>query len=171
MSPAKQKVVGDEIDKVLEMGVIKESKSTWSNRTTVVSKPGKDRFCLDARKLNALTIKDAYPLPSIEGILSRIEQTLSSVDLKFAFWQIDLNDRSKKNTAFTVPGRPLYQFRMMPFGLCNAAQRWVRLMDRVIPAELRSNVFVYFDDLLVLAPDFQTHLKFLRRVASYRSLT
>jgi len=42
MSPAKQKVVGDEIDKVLEMGVIKESKSTWSKRTTVVSKPGKD---------------------------------------------------------------------------------------------------------------------------------
>jgi len=163
MSPVKQKVVGDrsEIDKVLKMGVIKESKSTWGNRTTVVSKPGKDRFCLDTRKLNALTIKDAYPLPSIEGILSRIEQTLSSVDLKFAFWQIDLNDRSKKNTAFTVPGRPLYQFRMMPLGLCNAAQRLVRLMDRVIPAELRSNVFVYFDDLLILAPDFQTHLKYV----------
>jgi len=53
----------------------------------------------------------------------------------------------------------------MPFGLCNAAQSLVRLMDRVIPAELRSNVFVYLDDLLVLAADFQTHLKYLRRVA------
>jgi len=119
MSPAKQKVVEDEIDKMLELGVIKESKSPWSNRTTVVSKPGKDKFCLNARKYNALTIKDAYPLPSIEGILYTIEQTqyISSVDLKFAFWQIELDDRSKKNTAFTVPGRPLYQFRMMPFGL------------------------------------------------------
>jgi len=64
---------------------------------------------------------------------------------------------------FTVPGRPLYQFRMMPFGLCNAAQRLVRLMDRVIPAELRSNVFVYLDDLLVLAPDLQEHLKYRNR--------
>jgi len=70
-----------------------------------------------------------------------------------------------------VPGRPLYQFRMMPFGLCNAPQRLLRLMDRVIPAELRSNVFVYFDDLLILDPGFQTHFKYLRRVASYRSLT
>jgi len=156
MSPVKQKVVKDEIDKMLELGVIEESKSPWSNRTTVVSKPGKERFCLDARKLNAMTIKDAYPLPSIEGILSRIDQThyISSVDLKFAFWQIELDERSKEYTAFTVPGRPLYQFRMMPFELCNAAQRLVRLMDRVIPAELRS-----------IAPDFQTHLKYLRRVA------
>jgi len=116
--------------------------------------------------LNALAIKDAYPLPSIEGILSRIDQThyISSVDLKLEFWQIELDDISKEYTAFTVPGRPLYQFRMMPFGLCNAAQRLVRLMDRVIPAEFRSNVFVYMDDLLVLAPDFRSHLKYLRRV-------
>ncbi|KAH8367505.1 hypothetical protein KR084_009598 [Drosophila pseudotakahashii] len=53
----------------------------------------------------------------------------------------------------------------MPFGLCNAAQRLVRLMDRVIPTEIRSNVFVYLDDLLILAPDIQTHFKYLRRVA------
>ncbi|KAH8258514.1 hypothetical protein KR038_009319, partial [Drosophila bunnanda] len=93
MSPAKQKVVEDEVDKMLALGVIEESKSPWSNRTTVVSKPGKDRFCLDARKLNDVTVKDAYPLPSIDGILSRIDQThfISSVDLKFAFWQIELD--------------------------------------------------------------------------------
>ncbi|KAH8248319.1 hypothetical protein KR038_007900, partial [Drosophila bunnanda] len=75
MSPVKQKVVEDEVDKMLALGVIEESKSPWSNRTTVVSKPGKDRFCLDARKLNDVTVKDADPLPSIDGILSRIDQT------------------------------------------------------------------------------------------------
>jgi len=54
--------------------------------------------------LNASTIKDAYPLPSIEGILSRIDQThyISSVDLKLAFWQIELDERSKEYTAFTA---------------------------------------------------------------------
>jgi len=91
MSWGKQKVVEDEIDKMLELGVIEGSKSTWSNRTTVVSKPGKYMFCLDARKLNALTFKDAYPLPSIDGILSRTDQAhyISNVDIKFAFWQIE----------------------------------------------------------------------------------
>jgi len=88
-------VVEDEIDKMLKLGVIEESKSPWSNRTTVASKPGKHRFCLDARKLNAFTAKGAYPLPSIDGIVSRIDQThyIPSVDLKFAFWQIELDDR------------------------------------------------------------------------------
>ncbi|KAM8701527.1 hypothetical protein ACLKA7_012110 [Drosophila subpalustris] len=167
LSPAMQQVVWDEVDKMLAIGVIEESNSPWSNRTTVVRRPDKNRFCLDARKLNALTVKDAYPLPSIEGILSRVDQTyfISSVDLKFAFWQIELDEESKACTAFTVPGRPLYQFVMMPFGLCNAAQRLCRLMDKVIPTELRSNVFVYLDDLLIIAPDFETHIVYLNRVA------
>ncbi|KAL7729480.1 hypothetical protein ACLKA6_009036 [Drosophila palustris] len=66
LSPAMQQVVWDEVDKMLAIGVIEESNSPWSNRTTVVRRPDKNRFCLDARKLNALTVKDAYPLPSIE---------------------------------------------------------------------------------------------------------
>lgn len=107
---------------MLELKVIELSNSPWSNRTTVVRKPGKNRFCLDARKLNKVTVKDAYPLQNINGILSRIDEThfISSVDLKYAFWQIELDEKSKPYTAFTVAGRPLYQFRVMPFGLCNA---------------------------------------------------
>ncbi|KAM8702658.1 hypothetical protein ACLKA7_000788 [Drosophila subpalustris] len=146
LSPAMQQVVWDEVDKMLAIGVIEESNSPWSNRTTVVRRPDKNRFCLDARKLNALTVKDAYPLPSIEGIMSRVDQTyfISSVDLKFAFWQIELDEGSKAYTAFT---------------------RLCRLMDKVIPTELRSNVFVYLDDLLIIAPDFETHIVYLIRVA------
>lgn len=167
LSPAVQEIVYHEIDNMLALKVIEESDSSWSNRTTVVRKPGKNRFCLDARKLNALTIKDAYPLQNIDGILSRIDQThyISSVDLKYAFWQIELEEEAKQYTAFTVPGRPLYQFRVMPFGLCNAAQRLCRLMDKVIPGRLKSNVFVYLDDLLIIANDFEYHLKLLKEVA------
>lgn len=122
---------------------------------------------MQARKLNALTVKDAYPLQNIEGILSRIDQTqyISSVDLKHAFWQIELDEESRPYTAFTTPGRPLYQFRVMPFGLCNAAQRLCRLMDKVIPARLKANVFVYLDDLLIINADFETHLATLEKVA------
>ena len=85
----------------------------------LVLKPGKVRLCLDARKLNSVTVKDAYLLPLIEGIFSRLQTAkfISSLDLKDAFWQIPLDAKSKEKTAFTVPGRPLYQFVSMPFGL------------------------------------------------------
>ena len=167
ISPAVQEIVYAEIDKMIELGVIQESESPWSNRFAVVRKPEKNRFCLDARKLNARTIKDAYPLQNIEGILSRIDQTefISSIDLKFAFWQIELEDASKSCTAFTVPGRPLYEFVVMPFGLCNAAQRLCRLMDKVIPQKLRSNVYIYLDDLLVISSNFIQHMTILSEVA------
>ena len=167
ISPAVQEIVYKEVDEMMSLSVISESNSAWSNRTTVVRKPNKTRFCLDARKLNDVTKKDAYPLQNIDGILSRIDYTkyISSVDLKYAFWQIPMHEESKEYTAFTVPGRPLYQFEVMPFGLCNAAQRLCRLMDKVIPSRLKMNVFIYLDDLLIIAPDFESHLQALREVA------
>lgn len=107
------------------------------------------------------------PLQNIEGILSKIDQTvyISSVDLKHGFWQIELDEDSRPYTAFTVPGRPLYQFRVMPFGLCNAAQRLCRLMDKMIPSRLKANVFVYLDDLLIINADFETHMITIEKVA------
>lgn len=85
----------------------------------LVVKPGKMRLYLDARNLNLVTKKDAYPLPNIEGIFARLPRAniISKLDLKDAFWQIGLDENSKPLTAFTVPGRPLYQFVIMPFGL------------------------------------------------------
>lgn len=73
---------------MLKLGVIEESESPWSSRSTLVRKPGKNRLCLDARKLNERTVKDAYPIQNIEGIISRLDEThyISSVDLKYAFW-------------------------------------------------------------------------------------
>uniref|UniRef100_A0A1I8NKY6 Retrotransposon gag domain-containing protein n=1 Tax=Musca domestica TaxID=7370 RepID=A0A1I8NKY6_MUSDO len=81
MSPAVQAITYQEVDNMLALNVIEESESPWSNRTTIVRKPGKNRFCLDARKLNKLTVKDAYPLQNIERIVSRINEThyISSV--------------------------------------------------------------------------------------------
>lgn len=106
-------------------------------------------------------------MPLIESILSRLKETffISSVDLKDAFWQIELDPASRDKTAFTVPGRPLYQFVRMPFGLCNAAQTMCRLMDAAIPSILRGSVFVYIDDLLVVSSSFDVHLERLDVVA------
>ena len=82
-------------------------------------------------------------MPNIEGIIGRLDATryISSIDLKEAFWQIPLEEKSKDKTAFSILGRPLYHFTRMPFGLCNAAQAICRLMDKVIPNELKESVY------------------------------
>lgn len=74
VSPAVEKLMFGEIDRMLELGVIEPSTSAWSSPMRLVVKPGKVRLCLDARKLNSVTKKDAYPLPNIEGIFSRLPQ-------------------------------------------------------------------------------------------------
>lgn len=168
ISPAIQNLMSVELDRMLALGVIETSQSPWNSPISVARKPnGKVRLCLDARALNKVTKKDAYPMPIIDSILSRLKDTyiISSVDLKDAFWQISLAEGSMEKTAFSVPGRPHYQFRRMPFGLCNSAQTMCRLMDIVIPSHLREHVFVYIDDLLIVSADMQTHFERLRQVA------
>lgn len=168
ISPAVQKVVFTEIDRMISLGVIELSQSPWNSPVSVQRKSnGKTRLCLDARAVNQVTKKDAYPMPIIDGILSRLHEThiISSIDLKDAYWQVELSEGSREKTAFSVPGRPHYQFRRMPFGLCNSAQTMCRLMDLVIPSELRENVFVYLDDLLIVSADFDSHFERLGKVA------
>lgn len=134
----------------------------------VNSETWKVRFCVDSRKLNSVTVKNAYPIPNIDGIISRLPPVfcISKIDLKDAFWQIKLEESSKPKTAFTIPNRPLYQFTRMPFGLCNAPQTMCRLMDIVIPYHMKSYVFVYLDDLLIMSKNFEEHMGHLQEVAS-----
>lgn len=168
VSPAVQQQMYQEIDRMLQMGVIQESDSDWSSPMALVKKPnGKIRLCLDARRLNEVTKKAAYPLPLIEGILSRLDRAMyiSTIDLKDAFWQIPLTPESRSKTAFIIPGRPLYEFVVMPFGLCNAAQTLCKLVDKVIPVHLRDRVHPYIDDLLVTTETLEEHFSLLLDIA------
>lgn len=168
VSPYVQKSIDDELDRMLSLGVIEKSVSPWSSPMVCVKKSsGKIRLCLDSRKLNDCTKKDAYPLPYISNILGRFSGTkyLSTIDLSDAFWQVPLEYNSKEKTAFTIPGRGLYQFIVMPFGLCNAPQTQSRLMDRVLGADLEPFVFAYLDDIVVACDDFDQHCKLLEEVA------
>lgn len=167
VSPAIQSLIDFEVDRMLSLGIIEPSSSPWASPVTLVRKPNKNRLCIDFRKVNSVTVKLAYPIPNIDGLLSRLSNTryISAIDLKDAFWQIPLDSQSREKTAFVVPGRPLYQFTSMPFGLCNAPQRMCMLMDKVIPHELKESVFVYLDDLLIVSPDFSSHFETLKIVA------
>lgn len=132
LSPPRQAEVYGELDRMLHLGIIEESNSPWCFPIVNIRKPGKIRLCLDSRRLNAITKKDSHQLPHINGVLSRLQDTqfISKIDLKDAFFQIPLTNSSKEKTTFAVPGRPLYQYTIMPFGLCSGPQSMSHLMDK-----------------------------------------
>jgi transposase InsO family protein len=168
MSPYIEKEVTVEIERMISLGVIERSNSAWGHPIVPVRKSsGKLRLCLDSRKLNAVTIKDPYPLPHLRRILGRLEKStfLSTVDLSDAFWQIPLDQSSREKTAFIVPCRGLYQFTRLPFGLKNSPMALARCMDKVLDQAWEPNVFVYLDDIVICSETFEEHLAWIKKVA------
>lgn len=167
VSPAMQQLINKEIDKMLELDVIEKSDSGWSSPIIMVPKGDNTyRFCVDFRKLNSVTEKNAYPLPYINSILDRLGNAryLSSLDIKSAYWQIPLAKESRKYTAFTIPGRGLFHFKRLAFGLSNAPATFQELVDRVFGPELEPFLFKYLDDFIIVTPDFETHIHILKEI-------
>lgn len=167
LSPARQKLLHAELDRMLDLKVVEPSKSAWSSPVILLDKPdGSHRWCLDLRKVNEVTKRDAYPLPQVTSILDRLRDAkyLSSLDVKHAYWQIPLSAESKDKTAFTIPGRGLFHFVTMPFGLHNAPATWQRFIDNVLGADLEPQVFVYLDDIIVVTQTYEEHLRILEEI-------
>nr|KAH0808057.1 hypothetical protein GEV33_014734 [Tenebrio molitor] len=155
-SPYMLAEVNKEIDRMLENDAISPSDSPWSSPILLVKKSsGGYRLCFDGS-----------PLPRVDRILSMLRgaKFISSIDLKNAFWQIPLDPDSKPKRAFAIPGRGLFHFNVLPFGLTNAAQRQQCLVDRIFGPELEPHVFVYLDDLIIIASSFEKHVQTLREV-------
>lgn len=168
ISPYMEAKVNTEIDRMLALDVIEPAQSAWNNAMVIVKKPnGKIRYCIDARALNAVTKRDAYPLPNINRILGRLSHTryLSSIDLSDAFWQVELREEDRPKTAFAVSGRGFYQFKRMPFGLVNSASTLCKLIDRVIGEDLEPKVFRYLDDFIIATKSFQEHMNIIKIIA------
>lgn len=164
MSPYMLKVLNNELDEMIKLGVVKESKSPWCSPVLLVKKKnGEFRFCFDGRPLNEITKYDSYPLPRIDAMLDMLADAvfITSIDLRKAFWQIPLDEESKEKTAFGVPGRGLFEFEVMPFGLCNAAQKQQRLVDTLFGPRYEKNIFSYLDDILIISRTFEEHLQLL----------
>ena len=120
----KRQALDDEVKKLQDRGLIERSSSPWSSQVVMVQKKdGSWRMCVDYRKLNEKTIKDAYPLTRIDENLDTLEgaEWYTSLDLDMAYHQVPMMDEDKGKTAFATPRGCLYQFTTMPFGLCNAA--------------------------------------------------
>jgi hypothetical protein len=167
VSPVVQREIDKQLQQMLEQDVIEKSNSPWSSPILLVKKKdGTYRFCVDFRKLNAVTAKDSYPIPYVSHTLDKLRDSkyLTTLDIKSAYWQIKMADESKQFTAFTVPNRGLYQFKRLPFGLHNAPATFQRCIDLVIGHDLEPNVFVYLDDVIVVTKTFEEHVKILEDV-------
>ena len=123
------------------------------------------RFCIDFRKLNAVTCKDSYPLPCIDDTLDQLQGTryFSTLDLMSGYWQCELHPSTREKTAFITYGG-LYEFRVMLFGLCNAPSTFQRLMESVLRGLNWVNCLIYLDDVIDFSKTFDDHLRHLTDV-------
>ena len=137
-----------------EVGTIRKSNSPWlSSIVLVKKKDGNLRFCIDLRKLNARTVKDAYALPRIEETLDYLagSKWFSALDLKSGYWQVELDEESKPLTTFTAGPLGFYKCEQMPFGATNAPATFQRMMETCL-GDLHLNwCLIYLDDIIVFA--------------------
>jgi hypothetical protein len=158
---AVHQVIDDEVERMLKLDVIEPCASPWASNVLIVWKAdGKPRFCIDYRRLNDKTIKDHYPLPNIQYIYRQVGHSswFSTVDLESGFWQLLVKPSDRAKTAFITP-KGQYQFKRVPFGLCNAPSSFQRMMDHVIEPDLRAFLKAYVDDILAHSDSFEDHLK------------
>ena len=156
MSPQKIKKEETCVTEMLTGGQIEPSDSPWSAPVVLVTKKdGGTRFCVDYRRLNLATVKDAYPLPRIDDTLDMLagKRWFSTLDLASGYWQVSLSPEARCKTAFATHSG-LFQFRVMPFGLCNAPPTFERLMDQVLQGLRWSRCLVYLDDIISFGTTF-----------------
>ena len=122
---------------------------------------------MNYRKLNHVTRKDSYPLPIIDDTLEALAgaKWFSSLDLKSGYWQVQLYPDDKEKTAFST-GRGLWQFQVMPFGLCNAPATFERLMEQVLAGLPLTVCLVYLDDILLPGRSFEEEIRNLQEIFS-----
>ena len=164
--PSQYQEVKDHIKQLLAKRVIRESCSPYASPIVVVSKrDGGLRLCVDYRKLNQKTIKDAHPLPRIEESWDALKgaKFFSTLDLASGYYQVAMDEKDKAKTAFTSPFG-LYEYERMAFGLCNAPATFQRLMHATMNDLIFQVMLVYLDDILVFASTFREHLARLDQV-------
>lgn len=147
----------DIIEPMVKNKIIEPSVSSYASPATLNRKKDDSiRFCVDYRPVNFITKKDAIPLPRIEDIFDTTagSKLFSTIDLKSGYWQIEMEPEAREITAFAI-GNELWQFTVMPFGLCNAPATFIRVMNKVLRGLIGKICQVYLDDILIFGKNFE----------------
>jgi hypothetical protein len=166
LSQREKRVIEQAVSEMLLDDIIESGNGPWASPPLITGKKDEGNcFGVDLRKVNAVTDKDSYPIPRINDLLDEIGQAswFSSIDLKSGYGQIALEEEDKAKTAFMTP-TGLYQFKVMPFGLCNAPSTFQHLMDVVLAPYLGKFCAVYLDDILIYSKTYDDHLEHLQLV-------
>ena len=156
--PEKSVQIRKELDLMIKMGVNEESNSPWASPVVLIPKPdGSIRFCVDYRRLNDVTIADAYPLPRVEDLIDKVGKAnyLTKIDLSRGYWQLPMDDDSIPISAFVTP-HGQFQWKYMPFGLRNAPGTFQRLVKQVL-AGLEDFTGAYLDDIIIFSNTWEEH--------------
>ena len=154
------------IQDMLNKNVIEPSTSPWASGVVLVKKKyGSTRFCVDYRNLNKVTIKDTYPLPRIDDSLNQMSgaKWFCVLDLCSGYWQVECHPKDRPKTAFATR-RGLYQFQVMPFGLCNTPATFERLMETVLAGLQWDICLIYLDDVIIYGKNFDEMIRNLSLV-------
>ncbi|KAE8239128.1 hypothetical protein A4X06_0g8495, partial [Tilletia controversa] len=167
VSPEKREAIDTAIDQLLAWDVVEPSSSPASFPVLMVRQYGKMRFCVDYRQLNANTILDRYPLPTVDSVFQTLcgKRIFSSLDAIRGYHQLPVRPSDRWKTAFTCH-RGLFQYKTVPFGLRNAPAVFQRLMDRLLGALRWQDAVIYIDDIVVATTTMDEHVRALDSILS-----
>ncbi|CAF4937178.1 unnamed protein product, partial [Rotaria socialis] len=163
-----QDIKFQETQKLLERGQIEESTSPWSSPIVLVKKKDKTmRFCIDYRRLNAITIKDAFPLPRINEIFDQLSDAVyyTKFDFKSGYFQVPLSNEDRPKTAFSTRDNH-YQFTVLPQGITNGPATFQRVINHILGPARWQYALAYIDDIIIYSKTFEEHLSHLNDICT-----